>query len=438
MTPEYSPLVTIIIPCYNYGKYVNASINSLLNSTFQDIEIIVVDDGSTDQETIEILDQLNRSKTQLIRQSNQGLHAVRNNAIPKARGKYIISLDPGDELHPTFMEKAFWILETYPEIGFVSSGLQAVGTEDWKHIPPAYNFYKQLFHNNVCGHAMFRKQCWYDVGGYKKMHVMGYEDWDFWISAGEKGWLGYIIPEILMYYLRVGHSMVHNAIEHHDLLVKQIKEFHPNLYHPKKLAELKTKWSQFHDLAPNLKDPSLIEDLNSYIVKSIPKHKNRILFILPWIKEKALEPEVIDFIKKLDKQDTELTIVTTMGIKNSEFEHFNKITTDIFQMTSYFPHFYRDNNFFKQLLFKLITSRGIDTIYINNSYEGFQELYSIKKHFPYIPIKNLYPWLDNNSSWDYVRVSIEKDKYIDEHIVTKQIKEILINVIGDKSKLITK
>ncbi|MGG3926630.1 glycosyltransferase family A protein [Metabacillus fastidiosus] len=437
MAPEDSPLVTIVIPCYNYGKYVNASIDSLLNSTFQDIEIIVVDDGSTDEQTIEILDQLNRPKTRLIRQENQGLPAVRNRAIGEAKGKYIISLDPGDKIHPTFMEKAFWIMEVYPIIGFVSSGLRAVGTENWEFIPGPYNFYTELHQNIVCGHAMFRKQGWEDVGGYKKMHVMGYEDWNFWISLGESGWIGYLIPEILFSYLRVGKSMVHNAIDNHNLLLNQIKEFHPELYKPQKLAELKEKWKQSYDLAPNLKHPSLIEDLNSYIVKPIPKHKNRVLFILPWIKEKALESEVIHFMKKLNKQDTEITIVTTMDIKDSEFEQFNELTTDIFQMTSYFPHFYRDNIFFKQLLLKLITSRGIDTIYINNSYEGFQELYFIKKHFPYIPIKNLYPWLDNNSSWDYVRVSIENDKYIDEHIVTKQVKEILINVIGDKSKLIT-
>lgn len=68
-----SPLVSVVIPCYNYGKYLNATIDSVLYSTFQDFEIIVVDDGSNDSATVEVIKSLkDKPKTRIIRQSNKG------------------------------------------------------------------------------------------------------------------------------------------------------------------------------------------------------------------------------------------------------------------------------------------------------------------------------------------------------------------------------
>jgi len=94
-------LVSVIIPCYNQGQYLTESIGSVLASDHQKIEIIVVDDGSTDPETCRILGGLDYPKTRLIRRENGGLAAARNSGIAAAQGRYILPLDADDRIGPT-------------------------------------------------------------------------------------------------------------------------------------------------------------------------------------------------------------------------------------------------------------------------------------------------------------------------------------------------
>ena len=106
-----SPLVSIIIPCYNYGQYVEEAIDSVLNQTIKNIEIIVVDDGSTDPNTIKILKNLKKPKTKIIHQENQTQAIARNNGIKISKGKYICCLDADDKLEPTYLEECIIRME---------------------------------------------------------------------------------------------------------------------------------------------------------------------------------------------------------------------------------------------------------------------------------------------------------------------------------------
>ncbi|MFY0543711.1 glycosyltransferase family 2 protein [Brevibacillus sp. H7] len=241
MRIEESPAVSIIIPCYNYGKYLEEAIDSCIQSTFTDFEIIVVNDGSTDPETIQVLEQLNKPKTRIIHQDNKGLSAARNAGIKLSRGKYILPLDADDTIHPTLLQKEVAILEARPEVGFVSSWLQCFGDTKARWKFPAYNFYKLLFNNIMVVTSLFRKDAWEQVGGYNE-EMTGYADWDFWISLGEKGFLGHIIPEVLFHYRRHGHTMSMRSKERKKQLINQIRNNHPALYTKEKLAELKQIW----------------------------------------------------------------------------------------------------------------------------------------------------------------------------------------------------
>jgi len=100
------PLVSIIIPCYNQGRYLAESIGSVLASDFTELEIIVVDDGSTEPETRRILDMLEYPKTRLIRRANGGLAAARNSGIAEAQGRYILPLDADDRIGPEYLGQA--------------------------------------------------------------------------------------------------------------------------------------------------------------------------------------------------------------------------------------------------------------------------------------------------------------------------------------------
>jgi glycosyltransferase involved in cell wall biosynthesis len=223
------PIVSVVIPCYNYGKFVEETIDSCLHSTFQDIEIIVVDNGSTDPYTIKVLNQLNKPKTRVLRNNNNNLPNGRNVGIRQAKGKYILPVDADDLIAPTMIEKMYRVLESKPEVGFVTGGLHYFGDQYWDWLPPPFDLKGLLRSNTVCVTSLFRKKAWSDVGGYNES-MTGYADWDFWISLAEKGWVGDSIPEILLYYRRHGSNMSTESGKKHNLLANQIRTNHPKLY----------------------------------------------------------------------------------------------------------------------------------------------------------------------------------------------------------------
>ena len=135
------PKVTVIIPCYNMGQYIDEAVDSVFAQTMQNFEIIIVDDGSTDQATTQLLSNYHRPNTRVLVTENQGLAAARNHAIRHANGEYLCALDSDDKLHPTYFEHAtsHWMV-ILPDI--VSSWVQCSASDAlWKRClrpPPAF------------------------------------------------------------------------------------------------------------------------------------------------------------------------------------------------------------------------------------------------------------------------------------------------------------
>lgn len=117
MTVTKTPLVTVIMPTYNYGRWIRQAIESILAQTMGDFEIIVVDDGSTD-DTPAILASFSDARLRVVRQANAGTPAARNRGRAEARGQYLTWLDADDLWRPTFLEKHLTVLESEPELGF--------------------------------------------------------------------------------------------------------------------------------------------------------------------------------------------------------------------------------------------------------------------------------------------------------------------------------
>ena len=113
------PFVSVVIPCYNHGQYVEEAVQSILRQTWQNFEIIVVNDGSNVQDTVEILRDFHMPKTRVLHLSqNVGLPAARNAGIREAKGKYVCCLDADDKLHPTYLEKAIVTMEVNSGLSF--------------------------------------------------------------------------------------------------------------------------------------------------------------------------------------------------------------------------------------------------------------------------------------------------------------------------------
>jgi glycosyltransferase involved in cell wall biosynthesis len=112
-------LISVIIPCYNNGNYLSKAIESVLEQTYTNFEIIVIDDGSTDN-TKEIAQNFNEVK--YVFQINQGPSAARNTGIDQSKGKYLVFLDADDWLLPNALMINLNLLQASPELAFVSGG----------------------------------------------------------------------------------------------------------------------------------------------------------------------------------------------------------------------------------------------------------------------------------------------------------------------------
>lgn len=235
-----TPLVSVIIPCYNYGQFLEDAIDSVLNQTFKNIEIIVVDDGSTDLFTKKVIQNLNKPKTKVIVQENQKIPATRNNGIKIARGKYICCLDADDMLMPTYLEKCVIKMEYY-NLDICYSYIKEFG--DSNRIFPTLDFRLQdLIKNNcVAVSAVFKRDMWLKSGGCNNKMVHGYEDWDFWINLAKHGAIGGIVHEPLFLYRKHGHSMIDDALEKDKMLREMIKENHKEIYTNKALLKKAVK-----------------------------------------------------------------------------------------------------------------------------------------------------------------------------------------------------
>jgi glycosyltransferase involved in cell wall biosynthesis len=123
------PKVSVVIPSYNHASYVADAVTSVLNQSEPDLELIVVDDGSSDN-TIEILQAVPDPRLRVISQSNQGAHAAINRGLREAAGKYLAILNSDDAYHPNRLEKALAILDTDPDAGLIGSYIEIVDSQN--------------------------------------------------------------------------------------------------------------------------------------------------------------------------------------------------------------------------------------------------------------------------------------------------------------------
>jgi GT2 family glycosyltransferase len=208
MTSTTNPRVSVVIPCYNLGAFLDEAVDSVLSQTYQDFEIIIVNDGSTDPETNRLLSDYRRPRTRVIQIENRGLAAARNCAIQHATGTYVSALDADDRYERTFLEKTTRILDEDADVTFVSCWLQNFGEQDWVWKQDRCDFPVLLGECTVATPALVRKSALDAVGGYdERMPHQGYEDWDLWITLVEQGYRGTIVPEVLFYYRRRAGSM---------------------------------------------------------------------------------------------------------------------------------------------------------------------------------------------------------------------------------------
>ncbi len=224
------PDTTIVIPCFNQGEYLDEAIMSVFEQTDTSFEIVVVDDGSTDPVTLEVVDTLDWPRTRVIRQENRGLPAARNVGIAAARGRFVVPLDADDALEPRYLAVLRDALVAEPHAAYAHCNGRYFGDMEAYWITRPFNPYQLLLSNSVLGCVLMRRDAWEAVGGYDESMTGGNEDWDLWLRLLEAGWEQIKVQQPLFRYRRAGTSMSIGTLARlEDARIELVRQ-HPDLY----------------------------------------------------------------------------------------------------------------------------------------------------------------------------------------------------------------
>lgn len=227
-----APRVSVVVPCYNLGPYLAEAVDSVLAQSFTDVDILIVDDGSTDPETRTILDSFERPKTRVLRIENRGLPGAKNVGIRETSGELLCMLDADDLLEPQMLARSVAALDADPSIAFASHWLRTFGEEAGEWTPTSCDFPALLDMNTVNGSALVRRSALEAVGGFDETFLDGCEDWELWIAMVARGFRGVIIPEFLFRYRRRAGSMSQMMMEGgtHPALYRRLAAKHAESY----------------------------------------------------------------------------------------------------------------------------------------------------------------------------------------------------------------
>ncbi len=250
-----SPVVSVIIPCHNYGSYLAECIDSVLRQSFRAWEIIIINDGSTDdthEVAQSILERFPDHAIRYYKQKQRGIVQPRNRGVTLAKGEFILPLDADDLISPKFLERTVAHLRSRPNLGYVSTKTLFFGSINkiWPNEPFAP--LALLATNQQTNTTLYRKAMWQDVGGYEERMIHGYMDWEFWIRCTKNGWLGEQLEEPMFFYRRKVDSVVMRAKERDVTIKKQIVRLHPDVYDASRLKEFEKDLHRPNWIPPQL------------------------------------------------------------------------------------------------------------------------------------------------------------------------------------------
>jgi glycosyltransferase involved in cell wall biosynthesis len=222
------PDVSVVVPCWNLGRYLPEAVDSVLAQTYDRYELIIVDDGSTDPATLKLLERYAEAGITVVHKPHSGLSASKNAGVEVARGRYIVFVDADDSVMPLFLERTVPKLDELDGVGVVTTGAEIFGRRRGVYEPPPHDLVTLLWRNVVAGSgSLFRRVCWEQIGGYD---VDGVEDWDFWIGMVEHGWTWEVVPETLYRFRLRRGSLSGMARGRREELLRELVRRHEETY----------------------------------------------------------------------------------------------------------------------------------------------------------------------------------------------------------------
>ena len=192
--------VSVIVSNFHKQKYIKEAVQSVIDQTYKDWKLFIIDDSNGEDQIDEIFKELNNPNISLFLTDDIGLSALRMEGVRLTSSKYILFMDADDKIHPDFLKRTVQTLDNNLNFAFAYTDTQHFGDATTGWVQPEYNFHALLENNFICSCSLIRRNSLIDVGGYDLNNFNYWEDYEFWISLGASGHYGKHIPEKLFYY----------------------------------------------------------------------------------------------------------------------------------------------------------------------------------------------------------------------------------------------
>jgi len=421
------PLISIITAYYNCKEYIMQTFNSVLNQTFPYWEWVIVNDGSTEEGTEELLNELEKkdSRIKVYHQKNQGRLIARDNAISKTKADIIYMLDSDDLLDKTLLECGYWTMKTNPEAGWAYANCVNFGEMQFLYRPD-FDSEQEKKENLSIGSSFIRKQKLIEVGGYNAVDKDVHEDWHLWLRMLEKGYFPVKMNFYGFWYRKRKGSTLQtiskdkNKDKHAKKVIKEqakkIKHYINPIQYP-----VTTEPGHYTYPEPFEWDRKPIKNKGS---------KKHLLFIFPHFVFGGADKFNYDLVSKLDKNKYDITIITTEPTKyiwRSKFEKY----ADIFDLTTFL---HRKN--WAGFIHYIIKSRNIDLVMMSNSYYAYYVTPWLKSEFPEVIFTDYihaHDWSWRNGG--YPRDSIAISRFLDKtYTCNNYVKNVMQNEMNGKEQ----
>jgi glycosyltransferase involved in cell wall biosynthesis len=219
--------VAVVIPCFDDGATLRETVESI--DEHEPVELVVVDDGSRDPATIEVLKQLEADDVRVIRQENAGVAAARMTGVHATTAPYVTALDADDIGAPGALAALADALDAHPEADVAWGDVQNFGEDrTLRRLGRTLDPWLITYVNELPVDAMVRREALLDAGGWQLRG--GYEDWDLWMTLAESGRTGIHVPVLTGWYrVRASRSFA-TAERSHEVHLRTLVDRHPRLF----------------------------------------------------------------------------------------------------------------------------------------------------------------------------------------------------------------
>lgn len=426
---SFKTVISIVTPTYNPSSLIMETKDCILNQTYPYFEWIIVDDGSTNKESLRILDKLSKEddRIKVLHKKNEGLSKTRDYGVKHSSKDtmFVVFIDDDDYLSLTYLECAYVSMLTHKDAGWCYSDVVNFGGIEslWNK---QFSCGRLKNENILVSQAMVRKKAFYDVEGFMLEGNGHYEDWIFWLKLLAKGYSPIHMGFYGFWYRRKSDSGQHKlAKENHKRNMKEIAFYASKVEKdvlPIEYPKDDYNWDGINDSIPDVVIPKFKKN-----------GKKNILVIVPWMTLGGADKFNLDLFKMMNKDKFSITLLSMQPTEYAWRLKFEEACDEVFDLSTFL-----DRKDWLAFVNYIIESRGIDVIFNTNSVTGYMMLPYLSVKYEDIPILDyihMEEWYNRNGG--YSRDSASVSSVIDKTLFCNKNSEHIMNEYFkvDKKKL---